>query len=163
MPESKKAPYGQIAILLALIAAIAAVLFYSLGGSPGTFVKDAMTAQAEDSLRKEINSESQGNIELAGFAKTDGTATETFGVKGYNLQFSGQIVFKSAGHWLAHNPMAGPNLTFTFSATPVAFGQMNGATKVSAGASAKIAGTMEGLKSDNGWNFNMSECHVVSQ
>ncbi len=59
--------------------------------------------------------------------------------------------------------MAGPTLTFTFSQTPVAFGQMNGAIKVSAGTSVRIAGTMGGLKSDNGWNFSMSECHVVSQ
>ena len=157
-------PNAKIAILIVILAAIAAIIFYhSLDVLPVIIAKDSMSSQAEEALGKEIKFESQGNIVLSDFAKTDGQSTETFGVKGYNLQFSGQIIFKSSGIWLAHNPMAGPTLTFTFSQTSVAFGQMNGATKVVAGATMKIAGTMEGQKSDNSWNFNMSECHVVSQ
>jgi len=157
-----KEPSIKVAILVILLAAIAAVLFYgSMGELNIGRMADSRTSQAEDALRKEIDSKSQGNIQLTDFKKIDGVATETFGVKGYNLQFEGQITFKSAGIWLAHD--FGSTLAFTFSKAPVAFGQMNGATKVSAGASVKIAGTMEGLKSDNGWNFSMSECHIVSQ
>lgn len=160
MSETKAANIAKIIILVAILLAIAIVY---VANSPIGHMSFGMTARAEDALRKEIDSESQGNIELSGFAKTDGQATEIFGVKGYALQFEGEVTVKSDGFWLAHNPMAGPTLTFTFSRTPVAFGALNGASQVHVEQRYRIAGTMTGQKSDNGWNFNMSECHVVSQ
>lgn len=163
MPESKTGQSVKIIVLLLILAAIAAVYFRdSLGGITAAIATDSKTAQAEDALRKEIDSESQGNIALAEFNKTDGQATETFGVKGYNLKFDGDITFKTSGIWLTRS-LGSPTLTFTFSKTPVAFGQMNGATQVHAGDTVKIAGTLEGRQSENGWNFGFGECHVESQ
>jgi hypothetical protein len=163
MPASQTTRYAKITVLVLILAAIAAVCFRnSLGGIEATMTTDGRTAQAEDDLRKEIDSESQGNIALANFRKTDGQANEVFGVKGYNLQFEGDICFRADGVWIARS-FGSPTITFSFSKTPVAFGQMNGATKVNTGQRVKIAGTLEGRQSESGWNFGFGECHVVSQ
>jgi len=160
MSEKNAAKIARIIILIAILLAIAIVY---VANSPIGQMSFGMTGQAENALRKEIDSQSQGNIELSDFAKTDVQAMEVFGVKGYALQFAGEVSVMSDGFWLTHNPMAGPTLTFTFSRTPVAFGALNGASQVHVEQRYRIAGTMTGQKSENGWNFNMSECHVVSQ
>lgn len=160
MTDKKAEQYIRTSILCIILAAIAGVFIYDKYGGNVAF---GLTGQAENALRKEIESESQGNIQLADFRKTDGQTSEAFGVKSYSLQFEGEITFSSDGYWLTHNPMAGQSLTFSFSKAPVAFGGMNGATQVHTGSQVKIAGSMEGQKSENGWNFGIDECHIVSQ
>lgn len=121
-----------------------------------------LTGKAESTLSKEIESESGGNIHLSDFRKTDGQSGEVLGVKAYNLQFKGEITFSSDGIWVSQN---GPNLTFNFSKTPLGAGYAFQCvqTQIHTGDRVKIIGAMTGQKSENGWNFDINECHVLSQ
>lgn len=162
-PKKPASHYVSLTILFLILIAVPIVYFRdslpfakAIPAAVGETVD--LSGQAEDALRQHIASDSGGQINLSSFRKTDGQDVEMFGVKGYNLKFEGEVTFASSGFWLAHNPMAGGGLTFTFSPTQVAFGGMNGATQVSAGSRVRIAGTMSGQKSESGWHFELSDC-----
>src|SRR5580658_6741504 len=131
MSDQKAANYFKIAVLIAILIAVAVICLSRIGSF-------GLTGQAEDDLRKEIESQSGGNIQLSNFRKTDGQSGEILGVKAYSLHFEGQITFSSDGYWLTRNPGAGPGLTFTFSRTPVGFGIISGAMQVHAEDQVKI-------------------------
>jgi archaellum component FlaF (FlaF/FlaG flagellin family) len=155
MSDEKGARYFVVIVFIAILIALA-VIFLANSGSFG------LTGQAQDVLNKEIESESGGNIHLADFRKTDGQSGEVLGVKVYNLQFEGEITFSSGGVWVSQN---GPSLTFNFSKTPLGagYGMLYAETRVHPDDHVKIAGAMTGQKSENGWNFTIGECHLISQ
>jgi hypothetical protein len=140
---------GIVAVLLVIVAGI--FLFSNFGAQK--------ESEAQNTLTQYIDSQSQGQIKLTSFKKTDGQKSEVMGVECYSLSYEADITFASDGFWLAH--VYGQSLTFNFSKTGVAFGGMNGQTQVHSGDHVKIGGVMQGQKSEKGWTFSVGECHQM--
>lgn len=162
-PQSNPGRYISVVILIAILLAIGYVCinrFMPSSHLASMFaLTDTKTQAAHDALAGQIASESGGKIVLADFSKTDGQAGETFGVQTYSLTFTGVVAVGANGFWLMHN--MGSPFSFAFSDTAGAFGGMNGATQVHAGNRVRIAGRMDGQKSEQGWHFDLTSCQVA--
>lgn len=158
MQDTKRNDLSQawrhvILVILILVIAYTAVIAIAYFGFDGRI------QAAHDALARQIASESGGKITLADFQKTDGQASQFGGVEGYSLTFTGVLTFGANGFWEAH--YMGSPFSFSFSATGTAFGGLNGETRVQAGSQVRIAGRMDGQKSEQGWHFGLTSCQVA--
>ena len=64
-------------------------------------------AQARTKLETKINQESNELIRLVSFDKTDGTAHELMGMKGYEMSYSAEIEFVEDCMWSGGNDLMG--------------------------------------------------------
>lgn len=171
-PKRDPAQYVRVILLLILLAATAGFILHKgllsrdlaalgpLGSIVAAVDPSAAKAQAaRNDLAGRIASESGGKITLADFQKTDGQANQNFGIEGYSLTFTGVITFGAGGFWEAH--YMGSPFSFNFSTTGMAFGGLNGETRVQAGSQMRIAGRMDGQKSEQGWHFDLTSCQVA--
>jgi uncharacterized surface anchored protein len=124
----------------------------------------SQTDEAEQSLRQKIMTDSEGCMALVSFKKTDGQALETDGVKGYKLTYEAQIQMQRSGIWLRGLD----ETSFRFSTNQPdagswnAFGNtMQNGLAVRVDQIVKVTGTLTGEKSENGWQFHISEQHYI--
>ena len=134
------------------IHSLALVLGLLLGGCSG----DSRPAMAETAMREKVANESQGNIRLVSFKKTDGVERDFFGQLTYEMKYEAQIEFLKDCHWISqptfewdfHTTVGGPqNSLETFS--PAFFGKQ----PAKQGDKKLIAGHMMFLKSEKGWRI----------
>ena len=122
---------------------------------------------AEQELRGEIESQSEGHIKLLSFGKTDGQKFELNGMQGYRLDFEAEITFEQDGTWLSGGDW--PNrLSFRFSKDRPSSGSIagfmdtiDGGRAAHSGERIRIGGVMLGTKKESGWKFEPSESHVA--
>jgi hypothetical protein len=123
---------------------------------------------AETALRQEIESQSNGNIKLISFSKTDGQSMDVGGLQMRQINYTAQIEFAQNGTWLSGGWPG--KLVYNFT-TKISTSQsvstrllesMDLPVRVSEGGHAQIKGTMTGTKKDNGWQFETSESSLVS-
>ena len=146
----------------ALIAAFAGLL---AGCSPSP------SAQiAEQALRRQIESESKGQIALVGFNKTDGQKFESMGIQGYKMDFEADIEFGASGVWLTRDHLNYSHGGLTWSLKTASANVMGkvmdstaGGIPVTRATRAKIAGQMTGEKKESGWVFAVGECRLLTQ
>lgn len=125
---------------------------------------------AQGVLQTQIQTQSQGKIHLASFQKTDGQDMEVMGVKVREIKFEATIEFNAAGHWLTGGGYGLLRYEFELGTKPLIEPFASSAVLVSPGSLTTISGTMEGRKTDNGWQFevvsssiNPGQLHRVSQ
>jgi len=123
------------------------------------------SSDAENVLRAKIDSQSGGGIKLVAFKKTDGQSQTVGNVEAYVLQFTADIEFEKDGTWLNSETPG----TVSFSIGPAeAAGSValvidpHGHLQVAHGMRASIAGTIDGTKTEKGWQMGLSACHIVS-
>ena len=164
MKNGKASYIVRLAIFCAALAAAAYFYFHNTVG---------LSALAEAQLRSRIDTESHGKINLVSFVKTDGQESEAFGVKGYSLSYNAEIEcsYTYGGIWLRSDMLnyTHQGLTFSFkegqpsgNAFQTLNDNMAGATPLKWYQRVKIAGVMNGSKSENGWTFTIGDSHVVS-
>ena len=123
---------------------------------------------AEKALRGQIESASGRQIALVSFRKTDGQQFELAGVKGYKLDFEGEIKFLTDGTWLSGGLGMPTSYEFKPGKTSGDVFQnlrdnIQGGQSVSSGSSVKISGSLTAEKTENGWKFHPAEGHAVSK
>lgn len=141
------------------MAIVCAVLMAGCNSSPSA-------NDAGNVLRQKIDSESQGQIKLVSFKKTDGQLSVVNAVKIYELDYEAEIEFQTDGTWF--KGMQG--MGFGFSTQQATAGSMaafanqmvNGGINVHHGDRVKIAGVMLGDKKESGWVFEIGDSHLVS-
>ena len=123
---------------------------------------------AEKALREQIDSASGRQISLISFTKTDGQKFKLAGVKGYKMDFEGEIEFATDGIWLS----GGLGMPTSYEFKPGkpsgnVFQNLNdsiqGGQSVSSGSCVKISGSLTAEKTENGWKFHPAESHAVSK
>jgi hypothetical protein len=121
---------------------------------------------AENVLRQQIDSESQGFIKLVSFKKTDGLMSVVNAVQVYEMDYEAEFEFTSSGTWV--KGMQGMGFGFsTQVANPgswAAFANqnVNGGIPVHNGDHVRIAGVMQGIKKESGWKLEQGDSHVIS-
>jgi hypothetical protein len=123
---------------------------------------------AEQVLRQQIDSESNGQIKLVSFRKTDGQKQVVNGVQLYELDYEAEIEFETDGTWLS-DIGGGQGISFkllTGADRPTTnlgqFGEMPYSPKdVHRGSRAKISGVMEGEKKESGWKLEVGSKYSI--
>jgi hypothetical protein len=144
-----------------LLSALALVTFFAgCSSSPSA-------GDAEKALRERINATSGRQITLISFRKTDGQTFELAGVKGYKMDFEGEIQFVTDGTWLSGG--LGMPTAYEFKPGKLSdnvFQNINdsiqGGQRVSSGSCVKITGSLIAEKTENGWRFDLTESRAVS-
>jgi hypothetical protein len=125
---------------------------------------------AEQALRRQIESESKGQIALVGFKKTDGQKFEEMGVQGYKLDFEADIEFGASGVWRCQDHLTYGHAGLTWVLKPASQSVMGqvadstaGGIPVTRATRAKIGGQMTGEKKESGWVFSVGETRILAQ
>lgn len=94
-----------------------------------------------------INRSGSGLIELVGFAKTNATEMEAFGMRGYQMEYRAEIAFRSdalwGGEFSARRFEARPN-------NPLYYDPFRG-EEVRSGQRKTVTGTLEFELTERGW------------
>jgi hypothetical protein len=115
---------------------------------------------AESILRRDIQNQSQAYIRLISFRKLDGQTMNVFGVDTREIRFEATLEFAAAGWWLSGYS---GHLDYKFVPGTQA---INGAFQPSPPISVTkdsqviISGTIEGNKTDNGWQFSVASSSI---
>lgn len=156
MPSAaKKKPNTVRVVLLLVLLAIAAFYYlnqttgFSLSGKPSE-------ASGRIALEARIAKQSQGNIRLVSFSKTNGRDGEIFGRKVYEMDYEAEIEFGQDGSWLKGDPMSGLGYGFTrerYGGNALAqfAASIDGAVPVRSGDRQKVSGKLLFGKSERGW------------
>lgn len=123
-------------------------------------------ADGEKALRQQIDSDSQRQIKLVSFKKTDGLMSVSDGVQNYELDYGAEIEFQANGTWF--KGMQG--VSFGFSAQQASQGSwaafanqnVNGGITVHSSDRAKLSGNIQFIKKESGWTIVSGDCRVVS-
>jgi hypothetical protein len=123
---------------------------------------------AEAALRHEIDGQSQGNMKLVSFTKTNGQSMSAGGMEIRQIDYAAEIEFEQSGTWRSggwpgrlvyyftteiHTPQSSLDAMASAIDSPII---------VHAQGRAQIQGKMAGTKKDNGWQFQTSESSLVT-
>lgn len=113
-------------------------------------------------FRSDINSQSQGYMNLVSLKKLDGESRNAFGcVEHRRIRFEAAIQFTAAGTWLQADGLMG-RLNYQIAPTPQGVPTQLGQApiRVSKDNQVLINGLIQGRKTDNGWQFNVTESGI---
>ena len=152
-------PYRLISFssnrLLCLLAPLAAILLLAgCSGPPSESIGQSV-------LEKRIQAQSNGQIKLTSFKKTNATGDEN----SYQMEFEAEIEFLSTGTW-SRGVNGAPDVSFEFSAGQTQQGGMMGfagsifgATAVKAGEHTTVKGVLRFAKTEQGWRDEAGDVH----
>jgi hypothetical protein len=133
-----------------------------LVGCSDSSSSDSLNEIAQGVLDTQIHTQSQGKIHLTSFKKTNGQDMEAMGVKMREIQFEATIEFAASGNWQTGGGGFSSCLSYGFvpGTKPLMFPYSREAILVSAGSHMTIHGTMQGHKTDNGWEFEVASSGI---
>jgi hypothetical protein len=124
-------------------------------------------AAAREAFRREVEGESQGNIKVVSFVKTDGQSANTFGIESREIDFNAEIEIMRRGTWLSGGwpGRLAYNFTTNFqtssTATMSLLESVDAPMLVHHGDQIQIKGTMSGTKKDSGWQFETTQSSLT--